>query len=79
MYFTTPGPLNFAEADVRQRMAKAAGLAQDGESGASAIEWVIISAVLILIAGGVGAIILFKITNAAKDIVITPGKPNLAP
>jgi hypothetical protein len=77
MYFTAPGPLNLAEADVRQRMVKAAGLAQDGERGASAIEWVIISAVLILIAGGVGTIIYLKIKTAAEAVILTP--PNLAP
>ena len=75
MYFTTPGLMNFAEAYVRGRMVRAASLAQDGESGASAIEWVMISAVLILIAGGVGTIIFLKITQAADAVVITPGKP----
>lgn len=72
MYFTTPGPLNYAEADVRQRMAKAGGLAQVGERGASAIEWVVISAVLILIAGVVGGIIYTKISEKATGLNLNP-------
>jgi hypothetical protein len=68
MYFTTPGPLNYAEAEVRLRMAKASGLSQDGERGASAIEWVIISAILILITGVVGGILLSKLTQKAEDL-----------
>jgi len=72
MYFTTPGPLNFAEADVRLRMAKALGLAQSGERGASAIEWVIISAVLILIAGVVGGILYNKISAKATSLDLDP-------
>lgn len=68
MYFTTPGPLSYAEADLRLRMAKAFGLAQAGERGASAIEWVIISAVLILIAGVVGGILYNKITAKATSL-----------
>jgi hypothetical protein len=72
MYFTTPGPLNYAEAHVRQSMAKASGLAQDGERGASAIEWVIISAVLILIVGVVGGILYTKISNKAISLDLNP-------
>jgi hypothetical protein len=68
MYFTTPGPSNYAEANVRLRMDKASGLAQSGERGASAIEWVIISAVLILIVGFVGGILYTKITNKAVSL-----------
>ena len=72
MYFTTPGPLNFAEADVRLRMAKARGMAQAGDRGASAIEWVIISAVLILIAGVVGGILYTKISEKATSLDLNP-------
>lgn len=72
MYFTTPGPLNYAEADVRLRMARASGLAQEGERGASAIEWVIISAVLILIAGVVGGILYTKISDKANGLDLNP-------
>jgi hypothetical protein len=73
MYFTTPGPLHYAEADVRLRMIKASGLAQDGERGASAIEWVIISAVLILIVGVVGGILYTKISDKANSLDLNPG------
>lgn len=72
MYFTTPGPLNYAEVDVRRRMDKAAGLARSGERGASAIEWVIISAVLILIVGVVGGILYTKITDKATSLDLNP-------
>jgi hypothetical protein len=68
MYFTKPGPLSYAEANVRLRMAKAFGLAQSGERGASAIEWVIISAILILIAGVVGGILFAKISAKANSL-----------
>jgi hypothetical protein len=72
MYFTTPGLLNCAEADVRRRMAKASMLARGGERGASAIEWVIISAVLILIAGVVGGILYAKISDKANSLDLNP-------
>lgn len=72
MYFTTAGPLNYAEAGVRLRVAKASGLAQGGERGASAIEWVIISAVLILIAGVVGGILYAKISDKANSLDLNP-------
>ena len=68
MYFTTPGPLSYSEAQVRRLVAKAQGLARDGDRGASAIEWVIISALLIMIVGVVGTIILRKLTAAAEDL-----------
>jgi len=68
MYFTTPGPLSYSEAQVRLLVAKAQGLARDGDRGASAIEWVIISALLIVIVGVVGAIILQKLTDAADNL-----------
>jgi Flp pilus assembly pilin Flp len=72
MYVTTPGPLNYAEANVRLRMAKASRMAQDGERGASAIEWVIISAILIVIVGAVGTIILGKLTEKADSLELNP-------
>jgi len=68
MYFTTPGPLSYSESQVRLVVAKAQGLARDGDRGASAIEWVIISALLIVIVGVVGAIILQKLTDAADNL-----------
>lgn len=72
MYFTTAGPLNYAEADVRLRMERAIELTRDGERGASAIEWVIISAVLILIAGVVGGILYTKISDKAESLDLNP-------
>jgi hypothetical protein len=68
MHFTTPGPLNYSEAQVRLQVAKAQGLARDGDRGASAIEWVIISALLIGIVAVVGGIILEKLTAKADSL-----------
>jgi Flp pilus assembly pilin Flp len=72
MYFTTAGPLNYAEADVRLRMERAIELTEDGERGASAIEWVVISAILIIIAGAVGGILLTKLKKSAEGLELTP-------
>jgi len=68
MYFTTPGLLNYSETHVRLRLAKNLGSAQDGEHGASAVEWVIISALLIGIVAVVGGIILSKLTAKATSL-----------
>lgn len=38
------------------------------EAGASVVEWVVISAVVVLIAVAVGGILMTTITNKAKDI-----------
>jgi len=70
MYFTTPGPLNYSETQVRRQVAKVQGLALDGDRGTSAIEWVIISALLIGIVAVVGGIILTKLTTAANDLKV---------
>jgi Flp pilus assembly protein TadG len=70
MHFTTPGPLNYSETQVRLRVARAQGLARDRDRGASAIEWVIISALLIGIVLVVGGIILTKLTKAATDLKV---------
>jgi Flp pilus assembly pilin Flp len=72
MYFTTAGPLNYAEADVRLRMERAIELTRDGERGASAIEWVVISAILIIIAGAVGTILLKKLKGSAELLDLNP-------
>ena len=73
MHFTTPGPLNYAETEVLQRMDKASSLANDGELGASAIEWVIISAVMIVIVGFVGNLLYQKITAKATSLDLNVG------
>ena len=49
---------------VRGHLARA----RDDERGVSAVEWVIITGVLILLAVGIGAIITNKITNKANGI-----------
>jgi Flp pilus assembly pilin Flp len=68
MHFTTSGPLNYLETHIRLRLAKARDLSQEGERGASAIEWVIISALLIGIVLAVGGIILSKLTAKATSL-----------
>lgn len=76
MFFTSAGPLNYAEAQVRDRARRAGALREEGELGASAIEWVIISAVLILIVGTVGGIIWSKIQDKANSLELkTPSGP----
>jgi Flp pilus assembly pilin Flp len=68
MHFTTAGLLNYSETQVRLRLAEASGPTRDGERGASAIEWVIISALLIGIVAAVGTIILGKLTDKADSL-----------
>jgi Flp pilus assembly pilin Flp len=75
MFFLTPGPLNYAEADVRLRIVRALGLNQAGERGASAIEWVIISAILIAIVTVVGGILLKKLTQKATTLDLSTPAP----
>jgi Flp pilus assembly pilin Flp len=68
MHFTTPGLMNYSEAQVRLRMDKASDLARNGERGASAIEWVIISALLIAIVLAIGATIKGKLQTKATEL-----------
>ena len=68
MHFKTSGLLSYSETHIRLRMAKARCLSQDGERGASAVEWVIISALLIAIVLAVGGIILNKLTAKATSL-----------
>jgi len=49
---------------VRSHLART----REDERGVSAVEWVIITGVLILLAVGIGAIITNKITNKANGI-----------
>ena len=56
--------LNLLRILVRARMSHA----RRAETGASAVEWVVITALLVGIAVAVGAILLNTITNGARDI-----------
>lgn len=82
---STPGPcrLNpatptgYAELLIRSRIDRA--LARSGDSardrGASVVEWVIISALLVAIAVAVGAVLLEKLTTKAESIDLDAGTP----
>lgn len=56
--------LNLLRTLVRARMSHA----RHAETGASAVEWVVITALLVGIAVAVGAILLNTITSGARDI-----------
>lgn len=42
--------------------------ARDSESGVSTVEWVIITAALLILAGVVGGVIYTMVNNAASDL-----------
>ena len=68
----SPGtPVGFVVMELRRRFARARGA---DDVGASAIEWVIITGILIALAVGVGALIMSKVNKAATDITI-PHQP----
>ncbi len=66
-------PVGWLLLDVRARYEKIRS--GDLERGATALEWVIISAVLAVLAIGVGTVIYDKVTEKADqiDITNTPG------
>lgn len=68
MYFTTAGPANQLELLLRARIDRASELSARRDRGASAVEWVIITAVLIAIVVAVGGIILTKLRTAANAL-----------
>lgn len=65
MFFAPWTPLGYLELDVRRRLARAQ---QTTDRGASAIEWVIITGVLVLMAGIVGKLIYDKVESGANAI-----------
>jgi adenylosuccinate lyase len=70
-------PAGFAELLIRNRIDRA--LARTGDAprdlGASVVEWVIISALLVAIAVAVGAVLLQKLTAKANSIDLDAGTP----
>lgn len=72
MYFTTAGPANRLEISLRARIDRARELGGRGDRGASAVEWVIITSVLIVIVGVVGTLIYNKLRSAASTLDVTP-------
>jgi Flp pilus assembly pilin Flp len=61
-------PTNQAVVLLRVLLAGRIQRARRSERGASAVEWVLISALLIGVAIAVGAIILNKLTSKANDL-----------
>lgn len=76
MYFTKPGALNYSESVMWHRVGRARRFKAQGELGASAIEWVLISAVLVLIVGVVGTTIWTRLRDKAEGLQLdTPPAP----
>jgi hypothetical protein len=76
MYLLSPtGPLGLAVLLLRGRVDRARAAGRAGDRGASAIEWVVITAMLVLIAGAVFTILLNKIKTTANGINTTPAAP----
>lgn len=71
MYFTS-GPLLFLELVLRKRVDRAKALGEAGDRGASAVEWVIITSVLVAIVAVVGTLLYTKLQTAATNINVDP-------
>ena len=72
MYFDSAGPANYLESVLRRRAERARELGDHGDLGASAIEWVIISAVLIILVGIVAGVLYTKVRSAAENLDVNP-------
>jgi hypothetical protein len=70
-------PAGYAELLIRNRVDRARRRAHSSPAdvGASVVEWVIISALVIVIAGTVGGILLTKLTAKANDLDLTTPNP----
>lgn len=68
--FWSSGPVFYLQLMLRDRLDRARTAP---DRGASAIEWVIISAILVVIAGAIGTIIYNKVTDKAKSINLNTG------
>ena len=69
MTWFSPGtPAGYAELLVRRRLDRARASWADGERGASAVEWVVISAIVVAIALGIGVILTQALTSKANDV-----------
>lgn len=67
MYFAPWTPLGFIELEIRRRVDRARATS---DLGASVIEWVIITGVLVALAGAVGILIYKRIESAAEGITV---------
>jgi len=72
VYFTTPGAGQWLEAILRARLIRARELGERGDRGASAVEWVVITSILIVIVGAVGTLIYQKLQTAASSLNVNP-------
>jgi len=68
-------PAGYAELLIRNRISRALGRSGDSarDLGASVVEWVIISALLVAIAVAVGAVLLQKLQAKATSINLDEG------
>jgi hypothetical protein len=65
-------PQGFLLMELRRRYARAR---MSDDLGASAIEWVIITGIVVILTGVVGGIIYTKVTDTANDAVTDPVLP----
>jgi hypothetical protein len=74
MNFSPWTPWGFLNVELRRRIDRARS---EPELGASTIEWVIITGILVLLAAAVGLVIYNMVTAQAESIVIpdAPGGP----
>jgi len=74
MNFSPWTPWGFLSVELRRRIDRARS---EAEHGASTIEWVIITGILVLLAAAVGLVIYNMVTSQAASIVIpdAPGGP----
>lgn len=74
MNFSTQTPWGYLAMELRRRLARARATP---DLGASAIEWVIITGILVAIAAAVGLVIFNMVTTQAESITIpaAPGGP----
>jgi Flp pilus assembly pilin Flp len=69
MTWFSPGtPVGYAELLMRRKMDRARDSWTEGERGASAVEWVVISAIVVAIALAIGVILTRALTNKANDV-----------
>lgn len=69
MFLLSPlSPLGYAVLLLRDRLDRAADRARTGDDAGITIEWVLITAFLVIIAGAVFAILYTKIVGAANNV-----------
>jgi hypothetical protein len=73
--FDPATPTGYAELILRSRIDRARALSAGGDVGASVVEWVIITALLVGMAAAVGTIILNKVKAKADTINLDSGTP----